>query len=244
MIRDVGLYDKFTYDGDECLRLYIGYRNGTVSMDDLIRTVKMHVVSRIRHAYARRVRGDVCEDLIQSAMVELWLLFASDREVPTATTAVFHSYLNTVIHRRVAREFAAVYDDAPKRLDPVAYSEMQCLRIPSHDATENEHAAAELHEKLLGRVVANLRSCHPNVRAAQVFVAQELLRHGEQVAMISPLYLRRTYNIEDTEFLIEHVLVLIRAEKYKMREDWSFPSTTQQRSVLYEGLDEYFGFSA
>jgi DNA-directed RNA polymerase specialized sigma24 family protein len=239
MIQDVSLYDRFSYSGEEGLGMYVGYKAGTVSMDDLLRYVKRHVISRVRHCYVRRVRKDICEDLIQSALVELWQLFASKREVPSQNVAVFHSYLNTVIHRRMAREFATVYDDAPKRLDPVEYSDCQCRRIPSTSAPEDVEFMTEVGEAILARVLERLRPMPPLMREAVVFISIEILRYRDKV---SEEYLRRRYMIEDPEFVVQHVLTLVRAELYSMREnDVTFATTTERRNVLHEGLEEYFG---
>jgi DNA-directed RNA polymerase specialized sigma24 family protein len=239
MIPDVTLYDRFSYSGEQGLSMYTGFKSGSVSIDDLLRYIKRHVISRVRHCYVRRVRKDICEDLIQAALVELWQLFSSDRPVPSQNVAIFHSYLNTVIHRRMAREFSSVYDDAPKRLDPVEYSDCQCQRIPSTSAPEDIEFLAEVGEATLSRVLERLRPMPPRVREAVVFTATEILRYRDKV---SEEYLRRRYMIEDPEFLIQHVLTLVRSELYSMREnDVTFSTTTERRNVLHEGLEEYFG---
>lgn len=235
MVPDVNLSDKFSYDGEECLRLYHAYQNGG-SLEEFLRYLKRHIIMRVRKGYLKRVRRDVCEDLIQSVLIELWLLVIR-RPIPACNVALFHSFLNTVIHRKIAKTFAEIYDDAPKKMDGVVYVSEMLRRIPGSDDEETAQYLKELGPAIRERILASLRPMPENVRQAIDLVLTDVLIHND---MVAPVFLKRECKIEDPDFLIEHVFIRIKAELYKMREDLSFRTNSEKKDVLHEGLQEFF----
>lgn len=238
MYSDVGLTDRFSYDGDEALRLYQVLLSGQTkdNMENLLRYVKRHVTIRVRSRYLKRVRRDICEDLVQASLIELWDVF-SKKSVPATNVSVFHKFLNTVIHRKIAKTFATLYDDAPKKMDPVRYVSETFRRMPSSDEEETAIFREELPEALKSRVLARVRFRNPKARAAVEDILDRCLIYHEPVV---PRWLKFNWQVEDPDFLIEHVLILLRDELYKLREDIKFCTNMEKRDILNEGIQEYF----
>lgn len=236
MYSDVGLTSRFSYDGEECLRLYVEYlKKGSIqAMEDLLCYVKRHVTIRVRKHYFRRVRLDICEDLIQSSVIELWDVF-SRKSVPHSNVAVFHSFINTVVHRKMAKTFALAYDDAPKSLDANRYVEEQFSRMPSSEDSEDSLFVQELPEALKWRVVERVRFRTKNAREAVSDILDRILIYKEPVV---ESWLKRKWGVEDPQFLLEHVLVLLRDELYKVRQEMRFRTNSEKREVLNEGIEE------
>jgi hypothetical protein len=239
MFGDVGLTDRFTYDGEICLGLYQDYLrdDSKDNLENLLLYAKRHVLIRIRKSYLKRIRRDVCEDLAQAALIELWDVFQKKAIPHDGNVAVFHKYLNTVIHRKVAKTFAVVYDDAPKKLDAQRYVEETFRRLPCSDDEENALFRAELPQVLKDRVLARVRFRNPKAREAIEDILDRSLIYHE---MVVEGWLKRNWQVEDPAFLIEHVLILLRDELYKLRQDITFRTNLEKRDVLSEGIEEYF----
>jgi hypothetical protein len=235
---DVNIGDRFSYDGVFCLELYKGYLAGTETMDDFLRYLKRHVVIRVRKRYLRRVRRDLCEDLIQAALIELWQI-AQKRQLPSGSVPVFHKFANTVIHRKIAKTFTELYDDAPKKMDPSLYIEEFYRKIPGLDDAESRVFLEELSDTIKGRVRKTLRVNDTRFVAAVEHVMEQMLDFPEEEPG-PEAFLKRRWKIEDPKFLIEHVSILIKAELYKIREDLKFRTNSEKREVLHEGLEEFF----
>jgi hypothetical protein len=233
---DVNIGDKFNYNGDACLELYRGYLEGRETLDDFLRYLKRHIIMRVRKHYLRRIRRDVCEDLIQSALIELWRI-ADKKKIPSVSVQVFHKFVNTVIHRRIAKTFGEVYDDAPKKMDPVGYISAYYGKIPGLDDEESRVFLADLADTLKTRIMENIRFKDPRIVAAIEYILEQVLEFRESVV---EAWLKRNWRIEDPKFLVEHVFVLLKAELYKIREDLKFRTNSEKRDVLHAGFEEFF----
>lgn len=233
---DYNIGDKFNYDGDTCLEIYRGLLGGTQTLDDFLRYLKRHIIMRVRKHYLRRIRRDVCEDLIQAALIELWKI-AEKGKLPSASVQVFHKFVNTVIHRKIAKTFAEVYDDAPKKMDPLSYLSACYGRIPGFDDDESRVFLADLADTLKTRILNNIRFKEQHIVGAIRYVLEQVLDYKEPVV---EAWLKRHWRIEDPKFLVEHVFVLLKAELYKIREDLRFRTNSEKKEVLHEGLQEFF----
>jgi hypothetical protein len=207
-------------------------------MDDFLRYLKRHVIIRVRKGYLRRVRRDLCEDLIQAALIELWQI-AQKKQLPSGSVQVFHKFANTVIHRKIAKTFAELYDDAPKKMDPARYIEEFYRKIPGMDDDESRVFLAELSGTVKDRVRRKLRIHESRFVEAVEHVMEQLLDFPEEDPGPES-FLKRRWSIEDPKFLIEHVSVLIKNELYKIREDLKFRTNSEKKEVLHEGLEEFF----
>ena len=238
MQTDVGISDRFSYDGVVCLEFYRGYLDGSTTMDDYIRYLMRHVIIRVRKGYLRRIRRDLCEDLIQAALIELWQI-AVKRKIPSGSVQVYHKFINTVIHRKIAKTFSELYDDAPKKMDPSRYVEEFFRRIPGLDEDETRVFLDDLSDTVKNRIRNNLRFNDRRIVEALEHVMEQILDFPEEEPG-PEAFLKRRWRIEDPKFLIEHVSVLIKAELYKIRDDIKFRTNSEKRGVLREGLQEFF----
>jgi len=216
------------------LALYLQYKGGTLLLDDFLRYLKRHVLMRVRKEYLKRARVEVCEDLVQAVMVELWLLVEKGT-IPTLNAALYHGFLNTVIRRRIAKTFNEVYDDAPKNLDPSRYLSEYCGRIPGSDEDDLRILRCGLPEVLMDRILAKRWSPHdlPAVR----YILEQTLVYKEDI--VYPL-MKRQYKIRDPQFLVNRVLILLRHEMYKVREDLKFNTTSEKKDSLHESFSECY----
>lgn len=236
MIRDIGIDDVFKYDGDTCFSLYLQFVDGKITEDHFIRYLKRYVVMRVRKTYYRRLRREVCEDLVQTVLVELFQV-ARKHKLPTSTVQVFHAFMNTIIRCNIAKGFKKIYDDSPKLMDPATYIESQMARIPGTDESETHLFLEDLYDDIKGKIVRTLRWKDSNHRDAAAYVVDQI-NSGKRAV---PSLLRRVFEVKDPEFFIQHIGVRLRAELYEARESLSSRPDTEKKEILTHGVSEYFG---
>jgi DNA-directed RNA polymerase specialized sigma24 family protein len=233
MITDVSLTDRFTYDGEECLEMYKALSpDDSDAVNDFVSYLKRHVIMMVRKAYLKRIRQDLCEDLVQAALIELWQVTVK-QSIPDQSAAVFHSFVNTVIRRRNAKTFKEVYDDNPKKMDAAEYIAEGASRLPFGDEDEMRLFRADLPEVLKKRVTA--MKWAEDEKEAVEYILQEVLEfHSEPVEP----WMKRQYGITVPKGLIERVMLRLRAVLYEIRPDVKFRTSAEKFDILHEGLEE------
>lgn len=230
MYTDIDLTDKFDYDGELCLELYKGLDDGG-NMDDFVTYLKRLVVMRIRKSYLKRTARDVCEDLVQAVLLELWQL-AQKRKLPTESAALYHGFINTVIRRRVAKTFSTMYDDAPKAMEAHDFILETSHRLQYGDEEELRIFRQDLPETLQKRVLD--LSWPAEDRPAVEYILETLLVYKEDVR---EAWLKRHYQIRDPKFLVDSVLIRLRAELYELRKEVKYRTSAERHEILHDGLE-------
>lgn len=236
ILADVSITDKFDYDGDNCYRLYIDYVACTIEADHFITYLRRYVILRVRKFYYKKLGPDVCEDLVQASLLELWKLVRA-KKLPQDGTGVFHSFLNTVIRRKIAKTFKEVYDDAPKKLNAHRFARVLYRRIPSADSVELKVFLEEIPDLLREKILGHLPFPEENRRRACACVLNCILSKQRVV----PARIKREFKVRDPDFLVEHVKISVRQHLYEMRKDVTLPSDAEKREILHEGIEECFG---
>lgn len=227
----VGIRDKFTYDGEYCLKLYKELDDSAEAMNEYISYLRRHVVLRTRKAYLKRVKVDVCEDIIQSVLIELWGL-AANRKFPSQSAAVYHAFINTVIRRKTAKTFAETYDDSPKKMKPHEYISETSSRLSFGDEEELRAYRTDLPEVLTKRLLDQRWDSQD--RPAVEYILDTMLVHREQ---IREAWLKRHYGIRDPKWLIDAVHIRLREALYDLREDITYRTSSERTDILHEGLE-------
>jgi len=233
MISDVSLTGRFTYDGEKCLEMYrqLDPTDGD-AVNDFISYLKRHVVMMIRKAYLKRIRQDLCEDLVQAALIELWQV-AIAKKLPEENAAMFHSFVNTVIRRRNAKTFKEVYDDSPKKMESLAYIAEGASRLPFGDEEELKIFRTDLPGVLKGRVLS--QKWADDERPAVEYILQEILEYHARP--VEP-WMKREFGISSPKGLIERVMIRLRSELYEIRPEVKFRTSSERTDILHEGLEE------
>lgn len=232
----VGIGDKFTYNGEHCLELYKALDDSAESMNEYISYLRRHVVLRTRKLYLKRVKVDVCEDIVQSVLIELWGLTVR-RKFPTQSAAVYHAFLNTVIRRRTAKTFAEIYDDNPKKMKSHEYITETSSRLSFGDEEELRVYRTDLPEVLTKSLLAQRWEAQD--RPAVEYILDTMLVHRE---VVRETWLKRYYGIKDPKWLIDAVLIRLREALYELKKDVSFRTSLERTEILQEGLENALAF--
>jgi DNA-directed RNA polymerase specialized sigma24 family protein len=232
-ISDVALTDRFSYDGEKCLEMYRDMDpDDGIAVNDFVTYLKRHVVMMVRKQYLKRIRRDVCEDLVQAALIELWQV-AQKKKIPEQSAAVFHSFVNTVIRRRNAKTFTEVYDDNPKKMEALEYIAEGAARLPFGDEEELKVFRTDLPDVLRDRVLK--LKWAPDERPAVEYILQEILEFQSQP--VEP-WMKREFEIVNPRALIDRVMLRLRSILYEIRPEIKFRTSTEKQNILHEGLEE------
>ena len=235
MVSDVAINGRFEYDGDHCFSLWLQYCADVISMNDFLLYLKRYPILRLRRQrYHRKLTIEVCEDLVQAALTELWRLAAA-RKLPMFNVAVFHGYLNTVIARKFSKVFSSVYDDSARHIDPHIHMARYLRRQPSANDVETVLYVDELPVVIRKAILSNLRFTGENVQGAVKYILDRIF-NGEDVVTT---WLRREYAIDDPEFLVEHVRIRIKMTLHKLSKDVKFQTSSDQKEILSAAFADY-----
>lgn len=234
-VSDVAIFDKFVYDGNQSFAMYNEYLEGKATEEEIAIQLRRYATMRVRKAYMRKLRYAVCEDLIQSCMVEICVLIKK-RNIPNKSAAVFHAFLNSVIRCKIAKTFKTIYDDSPKLMDPDTYIKEQFQRIPGSNEKETELFLDELPDSICKQITedAHLRFRDTNEVDAVHYIMGRI-REGKRI--VEPL-LRRKYLIKDVKFFIDHVKVRIRMALYEARQYIEYRKNEEKNEILAGGISE------
>lgn len=238
MLRDVSLTDPFRYDGFVAYEMWLNLLKGIVSIDLFITYIKRLVIVRINAKYAH-LPLDVREDLMQTVLLEIWRQ-VDRRKLPVRASLpyaeqvlVWHQFLNTVIDRRTINAFFdEIYDDGPRRMTLREYDRPYLYRFPTVGQVEDRiFLQEELPNVIRNSVLEHIRFEDEGFRAAAAYVVSRVLS-GRRIVRSR---IKRDFGVSNYKFLIEHVLILIRAQLYETRG-------MLQDHQVYEGspLEEFF----
>lgn len=232
----VSLEDRFTYDGDLCFQLYIDYAAEAISADNFSAYLQRYVIMRVRKQYLY-LGNEICEDLVQSCMLELWKIVRK-KSLPQEGVGTFHAFLNTVIKRKISKTFdKEIYDDAPKELDPQIFIQHCLRRVATPDQIEDEIFLQELPDHLRTAVGEAVLFQDEDRRAAVGYVLECLLTRTKPI----PRVLRTEYGVRDITFIVDYTKVAVRRELYEVKKTLRPRSNADKRESLYDGIEEYFG---
>jgi hypothetical protein len=231
----VSIDKAFVYDGHIALELYRNYLDDIASDELTMRYLKRLVIWRIRKKYKAQVPDAVIEDLIQQILMEIWVK-VKKRALPTRTVEIFHQYLYTLIRRQTGRGFKAVYDDAPKELDPDRWENFCFARLPTVYDIEDSMFAKEVPRYICQRIMANLRLEGGNYTDAVLYVMDRLFTNKRIVRNKLKIHFR----VKNPTFLVQHVKIRMRHVLYEVRKNFTKRSKVYSLSALDVVLEDQY----
>jgi hypothetical protein len=232
MILDTDLEDKFKYDGHFCFNLYLLYIEGKATEDDVLTYLKKYIIMMVRSPYSH-LGYDVCNDLVQVCLIEVWKLIRK-KKLPVLNLKVFHSFLNTIIHRTSCKEFKAVYGPSPADMFFELYDSRYYCRYRTPQDVDDEIFLEELPGVLRKKVSEKLRFQDGVMKD----VAQDVLSRLFEGRMIprDRICYDSKINKRTFDFIIEHIRVLVRSELYKLRDVIDLSGFKDKNSILEDGF--------
>jgi len=215
VIKDVDIYEPFTYDGFITFELYLNYLESVADIEYFVRYVKRLVIMRILEKYYHL--GDICEDLVQSSLMEIWRM-ADKEKLPQDKADSFHEFIHTIITRHVARAFHIVYDDAPKLLEPEHFEKNYLHRFKYQFDVEANILLDEMPESLTKSILKHVRFEDAGSKDSVAYILDRIFS-GNRV--VFP-WMRRRWGVDNCKFLMEHVLILLRNELYEIKKTISW----------------------
>jgi hypothetical protein len=232
-MRDVKLGSKFKYDGELCFAMYMNYKDGIVTDDELVTYVKRYALMYVQSHY-RRLGPDVCDDLLQSALMSVWSVIKK-QNLPEKDVNTFHSYLNTVIRRAVSREFGAVYGQSLSELSHEQYDSGLGNRDVTPGDVEDRIFLEELPEAIVKAIRKKIRFSEPEWREATEYILERMMSNRRVVTDL----IKRQWRLNNPQikFLRDHVSVMIRDTLYGFKQYVKFTKPRERRDVLWDSFE-------
>jgi hypothetical protein len=223
------------YDGDYAFKLYKRWLHNRESIDTLVEYMQRYVVLRLKkQGYHRRVSYEICAEIVQTTLIELWKTFRR-KNLPTANPALWHGYLNTVVIRWFAKGFKDFFYKPQQNIDTYDHIERQIHRIPTASDVEDVIFLDELPVVLRKMILGTLRFPGEKTQGAVKYILDRIF-NGEPIV---DNWLKIHYDIDNPEFLVEHVRICLKLSLYEIRKDVNLRPTTNTEEILRETLSDY-----
>lgn len=228
-MRDINIRSKFHYDGELGLEAYKNYLKGIVDDNSIVMYLKRYVIMYIKSNY-KHLGDDVCGDLVQAVLTELWKVIVA-RKIPETNIFVYHSFINTVMRRAASKEFNTVYGHSPREIPYEMYESRYFNRDITPKDIEDQIFLEELPNALRKRISKKSRFQNKYYQEAIAYILERILTQTR----IVPDYLKRQFGFNNSviRFLTEHVYVLLRIELYDIRLQIKFSDCSEKRDVLW-----------
>jgi hypothetical protein len=233
-MKDFGLRDRFIYDGDLCYEAYLNFKKGIVPEESLLTYMKRYVIMHVKSRY-KRLGYDICNDLIQAAVLELWILIRKQK-IPDPDVFVFHSFLNTVISRSTAKEFRVTYGRSLEEIPYDCYESRHYCRDATPQDVEDQMYLEELPKILIGNILKKIRFEDPKIRSTLKYVLERILARRR----IVPDWIRRKWGFggKTVKFLTEHAYIILRAELYELRKDINMYPKNSKKDIMSDIFEQ------